>query len=68
MKTTDLTYLKTQSTQRLSLYKDPKSELYYIYRLKDKKFALLGDRERAENFILDGLEANKEEITTLKFE
>lgn len=60
-----LTFLKSQSTQRYHLLRDNETSLYYIRRLKDKNTILIGDKEASENFILDGLAVNMEEIKEL---
>jgi hypothetical protein len=59
--------LITQSNQKYALLKDEATKTYHIKRLKDNKIALLGDRDDAEWFILYGIEANKEDLKTLKF-
>lgn len=58
--------LQSQSNKKFELLKDSNS-LYYIKRTKDKKTALIGDRDEAENFILYGIYENKEELKTLIF-
>lgn len=60
-----LNYLKSQSTQNYSLYKDEQTGLYYIRRVKDKKTILIGDKDQSEHFILDGLWLNKDEVKEL---
>lgn len=57
--------LKSQSTDHYTLLK--KENLYYIKREKDKKVALIGDRDEAEEFILYGIEENLDELKNLNF-
>lgn len=59
------TFLKSQSTQNYRLYRDNENNLYFIRRQKDKKTVNLGDKEQAENYILDGLNQYTEEIKEL---
>lgn len=63
--TKNLTFLPTQSTAKYELWKDEQTKLYYIYRNKDNKIALVGDSDASYDFILYGIEANKEELLTL---
>ena len=60
--------LQAQSTLRYTLLKNVKKGTYYILRHKDKKKALIGDKNDAEWFILYGIAENKEDLQTLKFE
>lgn len=68
MKTTaKLTHLPSQSNLKYNLMKDETNKLYYIKRLRDNKLALIGNRDEAEEFVLFGIDANKEELKTLIF-
>lgn len=59
--------LKEQSknSDKYKLFKDESLGLYYIRRKKDGKTVLIGDKEKADNFIIYGLDEMKEEITEL---
>lgn len=62
-----LTLLFSQSTQKYQLLKDEVKRLYYVKRLRDSKLALVGDNDEAYDFILYGIDVNKEELRTLNF-
>ena len=65
--TQNLTFLASQSSANHELYKDEQTKLYYIYRNKDNKMALIGDSDASYDFILHGIEAYKEDLKELKF-
>lgn len=60
-----MTFLKSQSTQNYHLYRDNNTSLFYVKCMKNKKIVLIGDREVSESFILDGLAVNMQEIKEL---
>ena len=66
--TKNMTLLLSQSNKSFELYKDEKEKLYYIKRVKDSKVGLIGDIDEAEWMVLYGIEANKEDLKTIKFE
>lgn len=57
------TVLKTQSTKDYKLIRIQNS--YYIKRVKDNETILLGDKDKAENYILDGLHTMRVEVKQL---
>lgn len=57
--------LHGQSTKTFQLIKEVTTQTYYIKRLRDKKYVLIGDKETAENFILDGLYSMREDVKQL---
>lgn len=61
----NLTFLASQSSANHELYKDEQTKLYYVYRNKDNKMALIGDSDEAYDMILYGIEANKEDLALL---
>lgn len=63
--TQNLTFLASQSSANHELYKDEQTKLYYIFRNKDNKMALIGDVDEAEWIILYGIEANKDDLDIL---
>lgn len=68
MKKQIFTHLIAQSSFKYNFLKDEAQKLYYIKRIKDGKIALVGDKEQAVEFILFGIDANKEDLTSLNFQ
>lgn len=60
-----MTFLKSQSTQNYHLYRDNETSLFYIKSMKNKKTILIGDKEQSEEFILFGLQENIKEVLNL---
>ena len=67
MKKQIFTHLLAQSSFKYNFLKDEAQKLYYIKRIKDGKIALVGDKEQAEEIILFGIDANKEDLINLTF-
>jgi len=62
-----MTILQSQSNQKYTLLKDSKTNIYYIKRNKDRKKAVIGNRDDAELYILYGINDNKEDLKQLNF-
>jgi hypothetical protein len=56
--------LRKQSGLNYLLLKDENKQ-YYIHRLRDKKTVLIGSNNEAEEFILYGLNGNRDEVKQL---
>lgn len=68
MKKQHFTHLLAQSNFKYNFLKDEAQKLYYIKRIKDGKIALVGNKDDAEFFIIYGIDANKEDLTSLNFQ
>ena len=53
---TDKIVLKSQSNSRLQLLKDTITGLYYLREVRTGKEELIGNRDKAENYILYGVD------------
>ncbi len=53
---TDKIVLKSQSNSRLQLVKDTITGLYYLREVKTGKEELIGNKDKAENYILYGVD------------
>jgi len=64
-KNKEITVLSVQSTKSFKLIKKNSTKQYFIKRVKDSKTILIGDRDKAEDLILYGLFANRNEVKQL---
>jgi hypothetical protein len=53
---TDKIVLKSQSNSRLQLLKDAITGLYYLREVRTGKEELIGNKDKAENYILYGVD------------